>query len=164
MEISMPGGLLLHLPGIVDKVFFRDAVRRVPVANWSRYPNRSPTERCAPHYSEYRQSHSLSAIDRIPGPIGDRYPADSIAEENLSTIPGRWRSNPRASKFPWLPAFLVRHNSIYRVPRAGITWGWHLGWASIVDNDVFDTVLETGDHGAFNSWGRDRYWTLTVLR
>jgi hypothetical protein len=25
-------------------------------------------------------------------------------------------------------------------------------------NDVFDTVIETGDHGPFNSWGRDRYW------
>ncbi|HEX5791421.1 MAG TPA: PDZ domain-containing protein, partial [Luteolibacter sp.] len=24
--------------------------------------------------------------------------------------------------------------------------------------DVFDTVLETHDHGSFNSWGRDRYW------
>ena len=53
----------------------------------------------------------------------------------------------------------VSHNSIYRVPRAGInigdgTWGGHV----ISDNDVFDTVLETGDHGAFNSWGRDRFW------
>lgn len=27
-------------------------------------------------------------------------------------------------------------------------------------NDVFDTVLETSDHGSFNSWGRDRYWEL----
>ena len=24
--------------------------------------------------------------------------------------------------------------------------------------DVFDTVFETGDHGSYNSWGRDRYW------
>jgi membrane-associated protease RseP (regulator of RpoE activity) len=24
--------------------------------------------------------------------------------------------------------------------------------------DVFDTVLETHDHGSFNSWGRDRFW------
>jgi hypothetical protein len=24
--------------------------------------------------------------------------------------------------------------------------------------DVFDTVRETGDHGSFNSWGRDRFW------
>jgi hypothetical protein len=53
----------------------------------------------------------------------------------------------------------IAHNTIYRTPRAGInigdgTWGGHL----IEYNDVFDTVLETGDHGAFNSWGRDRFW------
>jgi len=53
----------------------------------------------------------------------------------------------------------VSHNTIYEVPRAGInvgdgTWGGHL----IEFNDVFNTVLETSDHGAFNSWGRDRYW------
>ncbi len=26
--------------------------------------------------------------------------------------------------------------------------------------DIFDTVKETGDHGSFNSWGRDHYWGL----
>ena len=29
--------------------------------------------------------------------------------------------------------------------------------------DVFDTVKETGDHGSFNSWGRDRFWHLSDL-
>jgi len=53
----------------------------------------------------------------------------------------------------------VSHNSIYDVPRAGInvsegTWGGHV----IEYNDVFETVKETGDHGSFNSWGRDRFW------
>ena len=53
----------------------------------------------------------------------------------------------------------ITNNSIYDVPRAGInigdgTWGGHL----IAYNDVFNTVLESGDHGAFNSWGRDRFW------
>ena len=53
----------------------------------------------------------------------------------------------------------LRHNSIYNVPRAGINigegaWGGHL----LEYNDVFNTVLETGDHGSFNSWGRDRFW------
>ena len=53
----------------------------------------------------------------------------------------------------------VSHNSIYDTPRAGInvsegTWGGH----TIAYNDVFDTVKETGDHGSFNSWGRDRFW------
>ena len=50
--------------------------------------------------------------------------------------------------------------SIYDCARAGInisegTWGGHL----IEGCDVFDTVLETHDHGSFNSWGRDRFWT-----
>ena len=53
----------------------------------------------------------------------------------------------------------VRHNSIYDLPRAGInvsegTWGGHV----IEFNDVFNTVLGSSDHGAFNSWGRDRFW------
>jgi hypothetical protein len=34
------------------------------------------------------------------------------------------------------------------------TWGGHI----IEYNDVFNTVRETSDHGAFNSWGRDRFW------
>ncbi|MEX2103757.1 MAG: PDZ domain-containing protein, partial [Bacilli bacterium] len=53
------------------------------------------------------------------------------------------------------------HCSIYEVPRAGInisegTFGGHV----IEHCDIFDTVFETGDHGSFNSWGRDRYWLL----
>jgi hypothetical protein len=57
----------------------------------------------------------------------------------------------------------VNHCSIYDVPRAGIninegTFGGH-----IIENcDVFNTVLETGDHGSFNSWGRDRFWTPDI--
>jgi hypothetical protein len=53
----------------------------------------------------------------------------------------------------------VRHCSIYDVSRSGINigdgcWGGHvIEWC-----DIFDTVKETGDHGSFNSWGRDRYW------
>jgi hypothetical protein len=35
-----------------------------------------------------------------------------------------------------------------------------LGEHVIEYNDVFDTVKETGDHGSFNSWGRDRDWQL----
>jgi hypothetical protein len=54
----------------------------------------------------------------------------------------------------------IRDTSIYDCSRAGInisegTWGGHL----IERVDVFDSVLETSDHGSFNSWGRDRYWS-----
>ena len=54
------------------------------------------------------------------------------------------------------------HNLIYNMPRAGIcigdgTWGGHV----IEYNHIHDTCRETGDHGPFNSWGRDRYWCLS---
>jgi hypothetical protein len=47
------------------------------------------------------------------------------------------------------------------MPRAGIcindgTWGGHV----IEFNRIHDTCRETGDHGPFNAWGRDRYWCL----
>jgi len=55
----------------------------------------------------------------------------------------------------------VGHNEIYRMPRAGIcigdgTWGGHV----IEYNRIYDTCRETGDHGPFNAWGRDKYWCL----
>jgi hypothetical protein len=54
------------------------------------------------------------------------------------------------------------HDTIYNMPRAGIcigdgTWGGHV----IEFNHIYDTVRETGDHGPFNAWGRDRFWSLT---
>jgi hypothetical protein len=53
------------------------------------------------------------------------------------------------------------HNEIYSMPRAGIclgdgTWGGHI----VEYNHIHNTCRETGDHGPFNAWGRDRYWCL----
>jgi hypothetical protein len=55
----------------------------------------------------------------------------------------------------------ISHNHIYNLPRAAIcindgTWGGHI----IEYNNIHDTVRETGDHGSFNSWGRERFWCL----
>ena len=53
----------------------------------------------------------------------------------------------------------MRHCSIYRTPRAGINIGCGSWGGQVIEYcDVFDTVLETHDHGAFNSWGRDRWY------
>ena len=109
---------------------------------------------------EYQQSQPTAAIDHTQGPQSDAYPADSIAEDNLIYRIGAIEKQSAGIEISMAARITVRHNSIYHVPRAGInigdgTWGGHL----IDDNDVFDTVLETGDHGSFNSWGRDRYWS-----
>jgi Right handed beta helix region/PDZ domain len=109
---------------------------------------------------EYQQSQPTAEIDRAQGPQSDAYPADSIAEDNLIYAIGGIEKQSAGIEISMAARITVRHNSIYHVPRAGInigdgTWGGHV----IADNDVFDTVLETGDHGSFNSWGRDRYWS-----
>ena len=54
---------------------------------------------------------------------------------------------------------VISHNHIYNTPRAAICIndGWH-GGHIIEFNDVHNTVRETGDHGPFNSWGRERFW------
>ena len=64
-------------------------------------------------------------------------------------------------QFSMSKGITVRHCTIYNTGRAGLninegTFGGHV----IEFCDVFDTVQETGDHGSFNSWGRDRYWNL----
>jgi Right handed beta helix region len=109
---------------------------------------------------EYQQTQPTALIDRGRGPQSDAYPADSTAEDNLIYAIGAIEKQSAGIEISMASRITVVHNSIYHVPRAGInigdgTWGGHV----IADNDVFDTVLETGDHGSFNSWGRDRYWS-----
>jgi hypothetical protein len=110
---------------------------------------------------EYNQRQRFEDIDLTPGPLTNHYPADCLVEDCLITRIGRVEKQAAAVQISMARRITVRHCSIYEVPRAGInisegTWGGHV----IEGCDVFDTVLETGDHGSFNSWGRDRYWGL----
>jgi len=104
-------------------------------------------------------AQDYAKLDRTPGPQTDNYPADCVVEDCLITRTGRDEKQTAPVQISMAQGITVRHCSIYDVPRAGInisegTWGGHL----IEFCDVFNTVLETGDHGSFNSWGRDRYW------
>jgi len=108
---------------------------------------------------EYGQTQPLGKIDRTPGPKTDDYPADCIVDDCLIYGTGRFEKQTAPIQISMSMSITVRHCSIYDVPRAGVNicdgcWGGH----TIEYCDVFDTVKETGDHGSFNSWGRDRYW------
>ena len=105
----------------------------------------------------------FSSIDRTPGPKTDQYPSDCRVDNCLITMTGRDEKQTSPVHISMSHNITVSHCSIYDVPRAGIninegTFGGHI----IEHNDVFNTVLETGDHGSFNSWGRDRYWTPDI--
>ena len=109
---------------------------------------------------EYNRTQDLTKIDRTPGPKTDDYPSDSAVEDCLIYGIGRVERQPAGVEISMAARIAVRDTSIYDCARSGInisegTWGGHL----IERVDVFDTVLETHDHGSFNSWGRDRYWT-----
>jgi len=110
------------------------------------------------------RSQSLATLDRTPGPKTDNYPADCLVDDCLIYRSGRMEKQTAPVQIELSQGITVRHCSLYDVPRAGINigdgcWGGHV----IEFCDVFDTVKETGDHGSFNSWGRDRFWGLDGL-
>lgn len=112
---------------------------------------------------EYNQVQELARLDRTPGPKTDNFPADCRVEDCLIYLTGRVEKQTAAVQIAMAQAITVRHCSIYDLPRAGINigdgcWGGHI----IEFCDVFDTVKETGDHGSFNAWGRDRYWRPSI--
>lgn len=98
-------------------------------------------------------------MDLTPGPKNDLYPIKCVVEDNLIHDIGTVEKQVAGVELQIAALNEVRHNSIYNVPRAGINVGDNAFGGQIIEfNDVFKTVLETGDHGAFNSWGRDRFW------
>jgi hypothetical protein len=108
---------------------------------------------------EYHEFIPVDELDRTAGPKTDNYPAECLVYDNLMYGLGRVEKQVAGVHISMSQDIMVSHNTIYDVPRAGInigdgTWGGHL----LEYNEVFNTVLETGDHGSFNSWGRDRYW------
>jgi len=113
---------------------------------------RSPSFR----YEEYVKEVDL---DILSGPKTENYPKDCEVSNNLIHDIGLVEKQVAGVQISMAESIRVLHNTIYNMPRAGInvgdgTWGGH----DIAYNDVFNTVLETSDHGAFNSWGRDRFW------
>jgi hypothetical protein len=108
---------------------------------------------------EYHQAVPYDMLDLQPGPKTNNYPAECRVSDNLMYGLGQVEKQVAGIEISMAMDILASHNTIYNVPRSGInisegTWGGHI----IEYNDVFNTVLETGDHGSFNSWGRDRFW------
>ncbi|MEC3908505.1 right-handed parallel beta-helix repeat-containing protein [Tamlana sp. 2201CG12-4] len=113
-------------------------------------------------YSEYV---TYEDMDKVIGPKNNLYPANCIAHDNLIFDFGQIEKQTAGVQIDMAMSITASHNSIYKAPRAGInvgdgTWGGHI----IEYNDVFNTVRETSDHGSFNSWGRDRFWSSSRER
>jgi hypothetical protein len=115
---------------------------------------------CGDRNARYNINHPVAEKDLHSGPKTNNFPANCLVYDNLMHDLGTIEKQVAGVHISMAMDITVSHNTIYNVPRAGINindgmWGGHI----IEFNDVFNTVLETGDHGAFNSWGRDRNWT-----
>ncbi len=111
----------------------------------------------------YGQVHALAEIDRTPGPKTDNYPADCLVDDCLIHLTGRVEKQTAGVEIDLARGITVRHCSIYDMPRSGINIGDGCWGGQVIEYcDIFDTVKETGDHGSFNSWGRDRYWRPNI--
>lgn len=107
----------------------------------------------------YEDHVPYARMDKTPGPFTGDYPQACLVIDNLIHNVGMVEKQAAGVEIDIAADITISHNSIYNTPRAGINIGDGCFGGHLLEyNDVFNTVLETGDHGAFNSWGRDRYW------
>lgn len=100
-------------------------------------------------------------IDGKSGPLTDDYPKDITISYNHMQNNGRFEKQTAGVNISMAESITVGHNTIHGSPRAALnvcdgTWGGHI----FEFNDIFDSVNETHDHGPFNSWGRDRFYSI----
>ncbi len=106
-------------------------------------------------WTEMRKDMDLEA-----GPKSTDYPENCVVENAIMHHIGLLGKQTAGVFISMSHKIRVSHATIFNTPRAGIcindgTWGGH-----IVENcDIWETVKETGEHGPFNAWGRERQWT-----
>ena len=152
------GGNAVFLSGYNRRVHVRGCHIEEAGASGVCFVGRPEAVRNAPSWS---QRVSFDQIDLTPGPLSEAYVKDCSVEDTLVVGTGRVEKQSAPVEISMSQSITVSHCSLYGVPRAGINigdgaWGGHV----VEYCDVFDTVRETADHGAFNSWGRDRWWHL----
>ncbi|MBQ1862824.1 MAG: PDZ domain-containing protein [Clostridia bacterium] len=110
------------------------------------------------------ENHKTVISDYEPGPQKDDFPKDIIVKDCYFYYLGIYEKQTSPVTMSVCSRVSVDGCTIHHVPRAGINiCDGSFGGHRIQNNLVFDTVRETGDHGPFNSWGRDRFWSLGGL-
>lgn len=105
-------------------------------------------------WAEMRKGMDLEA-----GPKTPDYPKNCVVENCIMHDFGDVGKQVAGVYISMSHKIRCSHNTVYNCPRAGIcindgTWGGHI----IEYCDIWETVRETGEHGPFNSWGRERQW------
>lgn len=159
-EVDQPGGNAVLVSGYARRVALRGLHIHDTGATGIAFVGETKAVRNP--LLHYDQRLKVAQLDRTPGPRSPDYPSDCLAEDCLVERIGQLEKQGAGVLIEMASRITLRHLTIHETSRAGINigdgcWGGHL----IEGCDIFDTVLETSDHGSFNSWGRDRYWGAT---
>jgi hypothetical protein len=93
------------------------------------------------------------------GEPSNNHPRDCVVANNVIHNIGVFGKQTAGVFLSLSECITVAHNHIFETPRAAICINDGLyGGHTIEYNDIHDTVRETGDHGPFNSWGREPFW------
>lgn len=95
--------------------------------------------------------------DKTPGPLTEEYPAYITVDNNMMNHLGRFEKQTAGFTCSATRYDTIRHNTIHNIPRAGVNFCDGCWGGSVIEHNwVYDCVKESGDHGPFNAWGRDR--------
>jgi hypothetical protein len=95
------------------------------------------------------------------GPASDDYPRDITISNNHIFHVGMFEKQSTGVNLSVCSRINILHNTIHKSARSDINVNdGSFGGHEIAYNDIFDSQIETTDHGPFNSWGRDRFWSV----
>lgn len=105
--------------------------------------------------------HPTEIEDATPGPLREHYAKACVIACNHIQNVGIWEKQSSHVAISVAADLQVLHNTLHIGPRAAVNIGdGCFGGHEIAYNDIFDVQRETDDHGMFNAWGRDRFWSL----
>ncbi|MGL4737414.1 MAG: hypothetical protein ACRCW2_08185, partial [Cellulosilyticaceae bacterium] len=113
------------------------------------------------HYPELKVHQSVVDHPELTGPRTEDYPSEITLRHNHIWDVGIFEKQSSGINLSVASRCHLLHNTIHQSPRSCInindgTFGGH----EVAYNDIFDAQKETMDHGPFNSWGRDRFWSV----
>ncbi|MGJ8650910.1 MAG: chitobiase/beta-hexosaminidase C-terminal domain-containing protein [Opitutaceae bacterium] len=104
-------------------------------------------------------------LDLEPGPKTEDYPRNCSVKNTITRDVGVYGKQTSGVFVSMAMDITIDHVSVYRIARAGITFNDGTWGGLVMSNcDIYDTILDTGEHGPFNSWGRERFWDGSKLK
>ncbi len=117
------------------------------------------------NYQTWTEKPAGGITDLEAGPKTKDYPANCSVANSIIRDVGVYGKQTSGVIVSMSMDITVDRCSVYRIARAGVTfndgtWGGHV----MSHCDIYDTILDTGEHGPFNAWSRERFWNGKQLR